>query len=241
LQIDCDFQRVSGYLYTEHADKVPEIENELKAAHACGIQCELTHTVPLPFSVQRALKVDNQAEFHPLKYLDALAKDISGAGSHLFEETRVTTFEDGTPCRVITDKGTITGRAVVLATHTPIGLNVSLQTRVAAYRSYVIGIHLDNQDVPKGLFWDTEDPYNYIRDYGDLVIVGGRDHKTGQDDEADSRYAELEAYALQRFNVRDVAYRWSAQVYEPVDGVPYIGRSPAVSIFSWRQGMQAMA
>jgi len=63
-----------------------------------------------------------------------------------------------------------------------------LQTRVAAYRSYVIAVHLENQDIPTGLFWDTEDPYNYIRSYGELAIIGGRDHKTGQEDEAETRY-----------------------------------------------------
>ncbi len=224
--IDCDFQRVSGYLYTEFQEKVKEIESEVEAAQKCGVTCELTHSVPLPFPVQTALKVDNQAEFHPLKYLAALAKDIPGAGSHLFEETHVESFEDGEPCRVITNHGIVTARSIVLATHTPLGLNISLQTRVTAYRSYVIAVHLENQDVPVGLFWDTEDPYNYIRSYDDLVIIGGRDHKTGQDEEAESRYDELEAYARVHFNVRDVAYRWSAQVYEPVDAAPYIGKNP---------------
>lgn len=224
--IDCDFQRVSGYLYTEFPHKENEIVKEFEAVQTCGIVAELTSHVPLPFPVQIALKVDNQAQFHPLKYLAALAKDIPGAGSSLFEETHVESFEDGEPCRVITNKGTITARSVVLATHTPIGLNVSLQTRIAPYRSYVIGVHLENQDVPVGLFWDTEDPYNYIRNYGDLVIIGGRDHKTGQDDEAETRYEELESYARQHFKVRDVAYRWSAQVYEPADHAPYIGKNP---------------
>jgi glycine/D-amino acid oxidase-like deaminating enzyme/nitrite reductase/ring-hydroxylating ferredoxin subunit len=225
-QIDCDFQRVSGYLYTEFPEKVSEIEKEVEAARTCGIPCELTHSVPLPFPIQAALKVDHQAQFHPLKYLAALAREIPGSGSHIFEQTHVESFEDGEPCRVITNRGTVTARSVVLATHIPIGLNISLQTRVAPYRSYVIAVHLANREVPVGLFWDTEDPYNYIRSYGDLVLIGGRDHKTGQDDEADRRYDELEAYTRQHFNVRDIAYRWSAQVYEPVDGVPYIGKNP---------------
>jgi Rieske Fe-S protein len=103
---------------------------------------------------------------------------------------------------------------------------VSLQSRVAPYRSYVMAFHLRDQEVPEGLFWDTEDPYNYIRKYGDLLIVGGRDHKTGQDSDAESNYRELEAYARQHFNVRDIAYRWSAQVYESVDNAPYIGQNP---------------
>jgi glycine/D-amino acid oxidase-like deaminating enzyme/nitrite reductase/ring-hydroxylating ferredoxin subunit len=225
--IDCDFQRVSGYLYTEFDEKVGDIEKEVAAAQKLGIHCELIHDIPLlTFPVKAALRVDNQAQFHPLKYLHALAQDIPNGGSHLFENTHVEKFEDGEPCRVITNKGTITAKNVVLATHTPIGLNMSLQTRVAPYRSYVIGVHLDSQAIPVGLFWDTEDPYNYIRSYGDLVIIGGRDHKTGQDDDTEVHYAEIETYARQRFNVRDIAYRWSGQVYEPVDNAPYIGKNP---------------
>lgn len=224
--IDCDFQRVDGYLYTEDARKVGDIKQEADAAQSLGITCELTDEIPLPFTIQRALRVHNQAQFHPLKYLYALAQTIPGDGSYLFEQTHVQQFEDGTPCRILTDKGTITAQDVILATHTPIGLNLSLQTRVAPYRSYVIGAHLVNEPLPIGLFWDTENPYNYIRGYGDLLIIGGRDHKTGQDDDAEGRYAELELYAQERFKLRDIPYRWSAQVYEPADNLPYIGRNP---------------
>jgi glycine/D-amino acid oxidase-like deaminating enzyme/nitrite reductase/ring-hydroxylating ferredoxin subunit len=224
--IDCDFQSVSGYLYTEFEDKTEEIEKEIEAAQRLGIRCEKVYGLPLPFPIQIALKVDHQAQFHPLKYLQALAKDIPNGGSFIYENTRVEKFEDGEPCRVITDKGTITARNVVLATHTPIGLNVSLQTRVAPYRTYVMAAHLDNQTVPDGLFWDTENPYNYIRSYGDLAIIGGRDHKTGEDDNTEGRYQELENYMRQHFKIGDIAYRWSGQVYEPVDNAPYIGKNP---------------
>lgn len=224
-QIDCDFERVPGYLYTEFEDKTREIEKEIEAARKVSIACKQVDSVPLPFPVRSALKVENQAQFHPLKYLQALACDIPGGGSFLFENTHVEKYEDGTPCLVTTNRGTISAANVVLATHTPIGLNVSLQTRVAAYRSYVIAVHLNDQQ-PRGLFWDTETPYNYIRSYGEYAIIGGRDHKTGEDDTANLRYSELEAYARAHFNIRDVAYRWSAQVYEPVDNAPYIGLNP---------------
>jgi glycine/D-amino acid oxidase-like deaminating enzyme/nitrite reductase/ring-hydroxylating ferredoxin subunit len=224
--IGCDFQHVSGYLYTEFENKAREIEKEVEAAQKLGIRCTLTQDVPLPFPVKTALKVDHQAQFHPLKYIQALAKEIPNGDSYLFENSHVEKFEDGEPCRVTTDRGTITAQSVVLATHTPIGRNASLHNLVAPYRSYVMGLHLNGQEVPVGLFWDTENPYNYIRNYGDLLIVGGRDHKTGQDSDAESNYRELEDYARQRFNVRDIAYRWSAQVYESVDNAPYIGKNP---------------
>jgi glycine/D-amino acid oxidase-like deaminating enzyme/nitrite reductase/ring-hydroxylating ferredoxin subunit len=226
MQIDCDFRRVDGYLYTEKDSDVHEIEREIEAAQKLGIRCELTRDVPLPLTTKAALKVENQAQFHPLKYLYALAAAFPSGNSSLFEETHVESYEDGTPCKVHTNRGVITAKEVILATHVPVGLDVSLQTRVAPYRSYVMAFTLREGQQPQGLFWDTEDPYNYIRSYENLVIVGGRDHKTGQEADAESRFRELEDYARQRFSVGDILYRWSAQVYEPVDNLPYIGLNP---------------
>lgn len=217
---------MAGYLYTEKDSDIHEIEKEAEAAQKVGIRCELTESIPLPFAIKTAMKVENQAEFHPLKYLYALAAAFPSENSYLFEATHVERYEDGTPCKVHTERGTITAKDVILATHVPVGLDVSLQTRVAPYRSYVIAFTLRDGQPPPGLFWDTEDPYNYIRSYGDLVVVGGRDHKTGQDSDAESRFQQLEAYARGHFAVGEVRYRWSAQVYEPVDNLPYIGLDP---------------
>lgn len=226
-KINCDFRPVNGYLYTEFEDKVADIEAEIEAARTMGLKCELTGDVPLPFPVKAALKVNYQAEFHPLKYLYALAKSIPGDGSYIFENTHVEKFIEGTTgCRITCNGGAVKASKLILATHTPIGTNLPLQTRLSPYRSYVIGVHLMDMEIPVGLFWDTEDPYNYIRNHGDLLIIGGRDHKTGQEDDADGRYMELEGYTYKHFPVEDVAYRWSSQVYEPVDLIPYIGLNP---------------
>jgi len=227
-QIDCDFMRVPGFQYTQDPETMPELEAEHEAAASLGSEVTLTRKVPLPFNVAGALRFDGQAQFHPRHYLLALALAIPGKRSHVFERTRVVKVEDGEPCRVLTSEGTVTARHVIVATHAPFN-NVLLQTKVASYRSYVLALRLMEGEVPPlGLFWDTEDPYHYIRgqasEGGPLLIVGGEDHKTGKDEDTTERFETLLAFAAARFKVASVQYRWSAQVIEPVDGLPFIGR-----------------
>jgi Rieske Fe-S protein len=184
--------------------------------------------VPLPFAVAGALRFDGQAQFHPRRYLLSLALAIPGEGSHVFEKTRVIDIEEGERCRVATASGTVTARDVIVATHSPLN-SVLLQTKVASYRSYVLALRLrTGAEPPAGLFWDTESPYHYLRsqatEEGALLLVGGEDHKTGQEQDTIGRFEALLEFATSRFKVASVAYRWSAQVIEPVDGLPYIGR-----------------
>ncbi len=229
--IECGFTKLPAYQYTEDADRVPELEAERKAALSIGVRVSLTHNVPLPFTVAGALRFDNQAQFHPRRYLHALALAVPGGGSQVFENTRVMAIEDGDPCRVVTESATVTARDVIVATHGPFS-NVLLQTKVANYQSYVLALRLKTgEEAPLGLFWDTEDPYHYIRaqttDKGPLLLVGGEDHKTGQDDNTVERFEALLEFARRRFKVASVQYRWSDQVVEPVDGLPFIGRGLA--------------
>ncbi len=228
--IDCDFASVPAFQYTEDPETVSELGAERKAAASIGSKVTLTREVPLPFKVAGALRFDRQAQLHPRRYLLPLALAIPGHGSHVFERTRVVEVEDGEPCRVVTAAGTVTARHVILATHAPFN-NVLLQTKVASYRSYVLALRLKSgEEPPLGLFWDTEDPYHYIRSQasegGALLIVGGEDHKTGKDEDTTERFEVLLAFAAARFKVASVQYRWSAQVIEPVDGLPFIGREP---------------
>jgi Rieske Fe-S protein len=165
------------------------------------------------------------------QYLLPLLKAIPGAGSQVFEGTRVTDVHDGEPCRVETETGVITAGDVVVATHVPLN-KFFIQTKLAHYRSYVLACRIGDP-VPDGLFWDDDDPYHYIRaqgaEAGTLLIVGGEDHKTGQEDDTEARFRSLLEYARAHFDVRSVAYRWSAQVVEPVDGLPFIGRNSLAS------------
>jgi glycine/D-amino acid oxidase-like deaminating enzyme/nitrite reductase/ring-hydroxylating ferredoxin subunit len=223
--LPCGFERLPGYLFAERTDQVEELELELEAALRAGIPVELA-SPPLPFPVRGALRFLNQAQLHPRAYLVPLAQGIVGEGSHVFEGTRVLAVDEGEPCRLHTDLGvTVTADRVILATHAPLN-QLLLQTKLAHYRSYVVAGPVRHS--PYGLFWDLDDPYHYIRSHriGDqfYLLIGGEDHRTGQEQQTDAKFEKLAEYA-RRFDVNTITHRWSAQVIEPVDGLPFIGRN----------------
>jgi nitrite reductase/ring-hydroxylating ferredoxin subunit len=129
-----------------------------------------------------------------------------------------------------TDGRTVAAAAIVMATNTPINDRFAIHTKQAPYRTYVVAGRVQRGSVPRALYWDTEDPYHYVRlqttDVGEMLLAGGEDHKTGQATDFEARYARLEAWARNRFPLLDVAYRWSGQVLEPIDGLAFIGRNP---------------
>jgi Rieske Fe-S protein len=182
--------------------------------------------VPLPLPIQAGIRVDDQAEFHPLEYTHSLASKIPGDGSHVFERTRVHNVDEGEPCRLHVAKGpSLEAKKVVIATHCPLNQLV-LQTKVAQYRSYVVSGRVAK--APRGLFWDTNDPYHYVRSYRRSgtteLIVGGEDHKTGIDGSGDAPFDRLLAYAA-RLGLENPRFHWSSQVVEPLDGLPFIGKN----------------
>lgn len=228
--ISCDFERVAGYQFTEDKQQSDELEEEAEAATKSGVPNELVFAAPLPFNTARAIRFDHQAQFNPLRYLDGLARRIGGQGSYIFEETRMVDVEEGEPCRVITDRGTIVADDVFVAANVPSTNRFFLHSKIAAYRTYAIAARVrDNFDY-KNLFWDIDDPYHYIRSYEmngfPYMIIGGEDHKTGQDDHTDVHFKKLEDWAHARFDIETITHRWSGQIIESVDGLPYIGRNP---------------
>jgi len=236
-----DFERVPAYLYTEDEKETSTLDDELIAMQEAGLPATMAENFPLSFPVQRAIQIADQAQFHPLKHVYGLAQRLSEEGVQIFEHSRVKKIQDSDgSVYVDTPQGTITAGAVFMATHIPPGINV-VDTQVAPYRSYVMAFH-PRQDYPPGLFWDMDNPYNYTRLYqhdGETwLIVGGRDHKTGTETDTDSRYRELEGYARTHFAMEDgdAAFQWSAQVYEPVDGLAYIGKSPGAHSYYYATG-----
>ncbi len=235
--IDCGFTRLDGYLFFSTLAELRGLEAELAAAHRAGLNdVELVTRAPLPsFNTGRVLRFPNQAQFHPLAYLAGLARAITRDGGRIFTHTHVTKVQSGRPARLQTAGGaTVTASAVVIATNSPVNDRVVVHTKQAPYRTYVIGARIPRQAVPLALYWDTADPYHYVRlqpgindDEHDILIVGGEDHKTGQADDHAARYHRLEQWTRERFPISDVAFRWSGQVMEPVDGLGFIGRNPA--------------
>lgn len=236
--IDCDFERVDGFLFLGEGGKRSLLEDELDATHVAGLtDTGLFERAPIEaFRTGPALRFPRQAQFHPLKYLNGLARAITRDGGRIYCGTQAKNIEDGTPARVTTADGhTITAEDIVVATNSPVNDWMVMHTKQAAYRTYAIGLKVPAGVIPHMLLWDTADPYHYVRvhqadkpgaDY-EVLIVGGEDHKTGQAQHTDDRFTHLENWARSRFPMAtDVMYRWSGQVLEPVDGMAFIGKNP---------------
>jgi glycine/D-amino acid oxidase-like deaminating enzyme/nitrite reductase/ring-hydroxylating ferredoxin subunit len=241
-KIDCDFERLSGYLFVPPGESSEILERELAAARRAGLSgLEIIQRAPIDsFDTGPALRFPRQAQFHPLKYLAALAGAIVRNGGRIYSQTHATKIEGGEPARIETlDGATVTADAVVVATNTPVNDVLAIHTKQAAYRTFVIGAVVPSGSISKGLYWDTPDPYHYVRlqrlphekesamSPADLLIIGGEDHKTGQEDDADSRYLRLEQWGRERFPMMaGIMFKWSGQIMEPVDGLAFIGRNP---------------
>jgi len=227
--IACDFQRLDGFLFVPPGDSLDELDAEFEAARRAGLgDVRMVPRAPVTsFHSGPALLFPRQAQFHPLTYLNALADAIGRRGGRIFGGTHVTGVEAGPPAVVSTQSGrTVTADYVVCATNTPVIDWLVIHSKQSAWRTFAIAARVVPRTVPTALYWDTADPYHYVRLQGDLLIVGGEDHKTGQEDDGYDRFAYLEAWTRERFAVGDVEYKWSGQVMEPVDGLGYIGRNP---------------
>ena len=228
-RIRCGFRRVPAYLYTERDEDIDWMREEANASAQMGIDCAFTREVPLPFPSKGAVLYRNQAQFHPREYLLPLAGLVEGDGSSVFEDTHVTNIEDGEPCVVKTTSGRIRCAAILVAANVPISNLLALHTKLAAYRTYVIASRVESSAMAEGLFWDTDDPYHYTRTHvtsdGTFLIIGGEDHKTGREKDTEEPYRKLLDYARSHFGIQKADYRWSGQIIEPVDGLPYIGRN----------------
>ena len=228
--IDCGFKRVPGYLYTEREKDLSWLADELDAARRAGCTVEWTDSVPLPFKTHGGVCWHNQAQLHATAYLDGLLREAVSQGLQLYENTRVLGVHEDAPCRIETDRGTVHAADVFVAANVPVNNRVLLHTKIAAYRSYAIA-GVAPSGLPEGLFWDTDDPYHYTRlheiDGQTYLIVGGEDHRTGAKVDTEERYERLVAYARERFQMLNSEFRWSGQIIEPVDGLPFIGRNAA--------------
>lgn len=236
-KIDCDFERVDGYLFLSPEDSKGILDKEFIAIQKTGRDISKVAKAPFSssFDTGPCLHLPRQAQFHILKYLQGLTNAILKYNGKIFCNTHVNHFEEGASCVVSTQSGAkITSQSVIVATCTPVNNRFFIHTKQAPYRSYVIAASLPKDSVPKGLYWDTADPYHYIRiqkhlsnPHLDWLIVGGEDHKTGQDQQIDAKYDHLEEWTKIRFPmIHQVEYRWSGQVFEPIDSLAFIGRNP---------------
>jgi len=222
--IQCDFERVDGLLVAAEPDQRARFEKETDAMRRAGFTAIL---IDGP-----ALRFPRQAAFHVGRYMHGLARAFTDRGGHLVFDARAVEAKGGSNAHVRLDSGARLGaQHIVVATNTPFNDRVTMHTKQAAYRTYVVGFQVPKDSFPAALLWDMAEPYHYVRrvrgvDH-DVVIVGGEDHKTGQADDAAERYQRLERWARARFSVLGATrYRWSGQLMEPVDALGFIGRNP---------------
>jgi glycine/D-amino acid oxidase-like deaminating enzyme/nitrite reductase/ring-hydroxylating ferredoxin subunit len=236
-KIQCDFERLNGYLFLPPGESEVLLDRELAAAHNSGLSdVEKIARVPWPdFDTGPCLRFPNQGQFHPLKYLAGLAKAIDRDGGRLFTKSHADEIKGGAPARIKVGRHEVTADAVVVATNVPVNDLLAIHTKQAPYMTYVIGAEVPCGSVQKALYWDTEDPYHYIRlqsctnggQEHEILIVGGEDHKSGQADDAGERHARLEAWSRDRFPmIEKIEFVWGGQVMETMDGLAFIGRNP---------------
>ncbi|MFC7143081.1 FAD-dependent oxidoreductase [Halosimplex aquaticum] len=228
LGVDCEFGRTSAYTYVDPGGNRRGVRAEVDAARRLGLPASFVEDTDLPYDVGGAVRFDDQAYFHPRKYLLALAAEVADAdGSGVFEETTVHEIDDGDPCRVDTDRGEVVADDVVIASHFPISDHALYFSRLTPKRSYVVAARLDG-DAPEGLYYDPEDPYFSVRSHAgedSLVLIGGQDHRTGHGGNTTDRYRKLEREARERFDIESIEYRWATQDYKSIDRVPFVGNA----------------
>lgn len=238
-RIDCGFRRVDGYLFAAPNDG-DVIKKENEAARKAGCDVELLSTPPHPgFGKGPCLRFRNQGTFEPSRYMAGLWAAAARHGATFFGRTRAIEINGGMPAEIKTDRQhTIRANAIVIATNTPIHTRVAMHTKVAPYTTYAIAGIIPRGAVPDALYWDTLDPYHYIRlvtpddrdepnSATDWLLVGGADHRTGQERDPGRRWDDLEQWTRDRFpKFAGPHFLWSGMVMETLDGLAYIGADP---------------
>jgi glycine/D-amino acid oxidase-like deaminating enzyme/nitrite reductase/ring-hydroxylating ferredoxin subunit len=244
--IACDFQRVSGYLFPAEGQAADDLDEELAAASEAGVEIERLDRAPVRgTAIGPCLHLPRQAQFHPMKYLAGVVRAFTRRGGRIHTGPRATEVTGGRDVVVKTADGrTVTAGAAVVATNSPFTDLFAIHTKQAPYHTYVIAARVAAGAITPALYWDMGDPYHYVRlqrttnaelggdnaDPVDLLIVGGEDHKAGHAQDAEARYAALEAWMRRWFPAAgEVEFRWSGQVMETQDGLAFIGRNPADS------------
>lgn len=234
-RLDGVFRRVDGHLFLQPDESRDVLDKELEAAQRCGLtDVRLSASTPLPFEAGPCLVFPRQAEVDAGEYLAGLADAIRRMGGRIHGGTHADDIEEGPPTVVTTPRGHVECEAVVVCTNSPVFGQVALHTKQEQYRTYVCGYEVPRGSIPRALYWDTfskDSGYHYIRladraEPGhELLLVGGEDHRTGEGDPVD-RFRRLHDWAALRFTVGAPTYRWSGQVIEPADHLPFLGRYP---------------
>jgi glycine/D-amino acid oxidase-like deaminating enzyme/nitrite reductase/ring-hydroxylating ferredoxin subunit len=232
LELDCELETRPALTYTEHPDGVDALRAEAEAARAAGLDASFVTGTGLPFAVRGAVRVEGQAQFHPLKYLRGLAADIVARGGRIHEGTRVVRLENGDPCRLTTQDGaTVSARYAVVATHHPVFDHAVLAARLTQHRDLVVAGPLPADRDPHGMYITREGGKRSVRtaplaDGGRLLVVTGEAFTPCSGEDTLAGYGRLEAWAERHFPGWRVSDRWAAQDNASSDDVPLVGELP---------------
>lgn len=243
LGADCELERVPGYTFVESSRHAAEIRAEAEAAQEAGLPASYVTRTGLPFPVHAAVRVAGQAQFHPRKYLLALAADLCRRGGVIHERTRVMGLDAGDPCRVSTENGAeVVARDVVVATHYPVFDRAVMFSRLEPRRELVVSALLPEEQDPGGCYLTPERrtrslrtaPYPF-RDGQRLLIVTGEKFTPGTTGigSVGARYERLAAWMYERFPDARMVHRWATQDNDTTDGVAYIGRFHPAAQHTW--------
>lgn len=228
-QIDCDYMPQPAFVYTQDDKYIKKIENEAKTASNLGIKASFVEEIPFPIPIKAAVRFDEQAQFHPRKYVLSLAKIIHDNNVQIYENSRAVNIEEDDDNYIIITEQNKKARAkiVVMASHYPFYNKPGIYfARIFPIRSYIIGIKA-KEKYPGGMYINAEKPTRSLRhqntEDGELILVVGANHITGQIDDTDENYEALIDFANNVFTVESIPYRWSTQDYMTLDSIPYIG------------------
>ncbi len=208
--IDCDYEKKDSYVYSLNNRR--KIEKEISVLGRLGVKAEFSDAVELPINVAGAVRVKNQAQFNPLKFLYAIAKDLP-----IYENTKVLELKPG---KAITNRGEISYKSLIIATHFPmLNKHGGYFLKLYQHRSYVIAIK-GTQNV-NGMYVDESDTGLSFRSYGDVLLLGGGAHRTGKQGGC---WQELEEFARKHYKEPEIIRKWATQDCMTLDDVPYIGQ-----------------
>jgi glycine/D-amino acid oxidase-like deaminating enzyme len=227
--IECSFRRRDNFTYTVESGRVGEVEDEVTAARAAGLDADLVTETELPFAVAAAARVSHQADFNPVDYLHGLADAVDHGGQRIYEGTRAVGV-DRDAVRTA-DGHRVSCERVILATHMPFVDSGGLFARAEPKRSYALTARLDG-DVPQGMYLSADSPTRSLRSVpregGELLLVGGESHRAGSGDPRE-HFDALKEWGKREFAVSSYEHRWAAHDFISEDNLPYVGAATPVS------------